>query len=351
METTTVTEGVGPAATEVDIGAAVDAIVKERGDAASAGTEAKPAEGAAPAQAAPAAAPAEVKPAAPAEGAPAAPAAVEATGHKAPDTWTAASKEKFATLPPDIQAEVVKREADYARGIGEYKGRAGVGDRFAQMMTPYMPMIQNLKADPWTLVPAVLNAYGVMVSGKPEEKAEMFRILAQDAGIDLTKLGEPGAAAATSREAALLQRVNELEGQVTGVTRSIQGSQMANLEKSVVAFAEAKDASGELLRPYFDQVAGRVAKLLDSGAAADLADAYSIAVWTDPVLQAKELSRHAASERTKEAREAAEKVEKAQRATAARVKSSETAGGHSSAPPGSVDQTLVETLAAIRSRG
>ena len=36
---------------------------------------------------------------------------------QAPNTWTPAARAKFATLEPDVQAEIVKRENDMARAI------------------------------------------------------------------------------------------------------------------------------------------------------------------------------------------------------------------------------------------
>ena len=50
-----------------------------------------------------------------------------ATGLQAPKTWRPEAAAKFATLPPEVQQEVLKREEDIFKGLEGYKADASIG--------------------------------------------------------------------------------------------------------------------------------------------------------------------------------------------------------------------------------
>ena len=57
------------------------------------------------------------------------PPVADAATVQAPNTWTPAARAKFATLEPDVQAEIVKRETDMARAITSHDIDRSFGDR------------------------------------------------------------------------------------------------------------------------------------------------------------------------------------------------------------------------------
>lgn len=258
-----------------------------------------------------------------------------------PDTWTQTSKTKWATIPPDIQAEILKREGDMVKGIASYEKRAKLGDAFADMIVPFAPHYQRLGLNPHQLIPAVLNAHAHIMWGTPEQKIQMLQLVAQDAGIDLTKIGE-GVVAAPPPSAEQ-QRIQGLEHGFRQLSGQIYEREVASLEQDVLRFA------GDPKHPYFYDVADDIKQLVDSGAARTLEDAYELAVMRNPVTRARELERISGEAVAKAQSESKAKLERARRATAANVRSSEVAGGAATAP-GTIDQTLIETLKEIKSR-
>ena len=77
---------------------------------------------------------------------------------------------------------------------------------------------------------------------------------------------------------------------------------------------------------------------------------YDRAVWSNPAVRTKELSRQQADAAKKAADEATAKAEAARKSTAANVRTSAKSGS-AAAPLGSMDDTLAETFAAIKARG
>src|SRR6185369_2159928 len=114
-----------------DIAEGMDLEVPGREDEA----EGKPAEGEKPPVEGKAPIAAEGQPAGVAP--PATPAAPPTGAVPPPETWSAPAKAQWAALPPEIQAEVTKREGEMMAGLQSYAPRARVGDAFAQIVAPF----------------------------------------------------------------------------------------------------------------------------------------------------------------------------------------------------------------------
>lgn len=261
-----------------------------------------------------------------------------------PDAWTKGAKEQWAALPPEIRAEIRKREGDFAKGISQYKQAADFGAGIVKSLEPFAETFRRTGTNPGQIIPLAIQAYSVMAFGNPEDKVQMFRALAYDAGIDIAALGQEGSAAATNEVAQLKQRLKELEGGVTSVTSSIKQARLGELEKSINAFA-----ADETKHPYFWDVAMDMKRILETGLADNLEAAYDLAVWQNPVTRTKEMERQLSERKARETREAQERAEKARKAQAANVKATER-DGRAPRPVGSLDETLAETLAEINSR-
>lgn len=111
---------------------------------------------------------------------------------------------------------------------------------------------------------------------------------------------------------------------------------------------EIETFAADPANPHFEEVSNDMVTLLQGGVCKTLPEAYEKAVWANPVTRAKEIARQQA-EATRKAQETeAAKVAAARKATAANVRTSAKSGS-ATAPLGSIDDTLNETLAKIRS--
>ncbi len=272
----------------------------------------------------------------PAEGAATPPAA---GALQAPKTWRPEAAAKFATLPPEVQQEVLKREEDIFKGLESYKADASIGKALKGIVQPYMQIFQAQGVDPMQQVSGLMRAHVALATGTPEQKQQFFQHLAKEYGVDLGAEApyiDPQVAGLQKQLADLQSRLNGREQQEAAEARN-------KLQAEIDTFAS------DPAHQYFDEVANDIAGLLRSGAAKDLKDAYEKAIWANPITRAKEQARLTADADAKAKAEAAEKAKQARKATGANVKSSAKAAS-GTAPLGSIDDTLNAALANIKSR-
>lgn len=266
----------------------------------------------------------------------------------APKTWTKEALQDWATLPPRVQQEVLKREEDFLRGITQYKTAAEVGQRYDAVAQPYRAILQAENIDPVQLFQSFAANHYLLSRGTEEQKLQLAASMVDGYGIDFAKLidymGDRAIGAPDPYVKQLETRLAQLEGQTRQQAEVQHSAVRSQVENEIAAFA------ADPAHPYFEEVSDHIAKLLNSGLATDLKDAYEKAVFANPVTRQKELDRL-----TAEARASGQTVEQARadkiaRSTAADVKTIPTQR-NGTVPRGSMDDTLAETLAAIQSRG
>ncbi len=261
----------------------------------------------------------------------------------APDTWRKEAKEAWATVPPVVKEELRKREADISSYVERVKQPVAVGEKLTGIMQPYLPMFEKMGVDPWHNIGAMLQVQERMAFGSPEQKLAMFQELANQAGIKFEGgqlSAQPNAQDQYVRQ--LEQRLSKLEGGVNQVTSTVQEARQKELMDNVTTFANDK------AHPHFFAVTDRITHLITTGAAKTLQEAYDLAILADPVIRQQVVEGEAkqlAEARTKADRE---RTVKARKSGVAVVRS--THGGKAVQPSGSIDDTLVETLAEIRAR-
>jgi hypothetical protein len=268
--------------------------------------------------------------------------AVVAVG--APKTWSKGALEKWATIDPVVQAEITKREEDMFRGIEEYKSRAETGDRYQEVVKPFQEILEREQVDPVQLFQAFASNHFIFSAGTPEQKNQLGAMLVRSYGLDLDQIGQllrdnpqPAPQTQVVVPPEIDQRLKQLETQETERQRQVFSQQVDQFA------ADPKNI-------YFKDVSSDMATLLKTGAAKSLPEAYERAIWANPVTKQKEIDRLAA-EKIEAARAAETKrLEEAKKATGGNVKTTQKNRG-GTAPVGSMEETLEETMAQIKSRG
>lgn len=256
-----------------------------------------------------------------------------------PKTWRPEAAAKFATLPPEVQQEVLKREEDIFKGLESYKADASIGKAFKGVVQPYLQVFQSQGIDPMQQVSGLMRAHVALATGTPEQKQQFFQHLAKEYGVDL----DTEAPYVDPQVAGLQKQLSDLQSRLNGREQHEANEARSKLQAEIDSFAS------DPAHQYFDEVANDMAGLLRSGAAKDLKDAYDKAIWANPITRTKEQARLTADAETKAKAEAAEKAKQARKATGANVKSSAKAAS-GTAPLGSIDDTLKAALVAIKSR-
>lgn len=208
-----------------------------------------------------------------------------------PSTWTAAAKAEYAKLPEVIRGEIKKREADFQKGITQYKTAAEFGSRMDNVIRPYIQTIQQAGGQPDQVVKNLLHTAYTLRTGTPQQKQQLLLQVAQEYGIPL---GQPQAPESTGIDQnAIAQTVQQLlqphlqqfqqfQGQFQTVQQQREQAEQQKLASQIEAFRNAADEKGQPKHVYFDNVRGTMAALIDSGDAQSLEDAYVMACRAHP---------------------------------------------------------------------
>lgn len=259
-----------------------------------------------------------------------------------PKTWRKEAADLWATLPPAARQEVLKREADIFKGIEGYKAEAAFGKTFRDVLAPFTPVLERYNLDPAVQVQQLMQAHHTLALGTPEQKSALFARLAQEYNIPLP--GAPDDAAYVDPAVRDLQsQVQSLNSKLSKADEDRQAQVIAERRKEIDTFA------ADPANAHFNDVASDMVALIQGGVCKTLSEAYEKAVWANPVTRAKEVTRQQADAAKKAQEAAAAQVEAARKATAANVRTTAKSGS-ATAPLGSIDDTLSESLAAIRSR-
>lgn len=270
---------------------------------------------------------------------------VQAIG--APKTWTKAALEKWAMVDPVVQAEIAKREEDFLKGITQYKEKADLGDRYDKVVEPFRPILAAENIDPVQLFQSFSANHYLLSRGTMEQKIQLCANLVSGYGIDFAALSEYIGNADTSAPdpeiVALRRELAEIKGNLTQ-------RQSAEVEATRTQIAQEIDSFGQdAAHPHFNEVAEDMARLVETGLATSLQEAYDKAVYANPVTRQKEIDRLIAERSTAAAAEEQARKDKRAKSTADHVDTMP----HSrdgTIPVGTMEETLEATLRDIQSR-
>ena len=260
-----------------------------------------------------------------------------------PKTWRAEASAMWSQLPPAVQQEVLKREADIFQGIEQYRDLAQTGRMFQQTIAPFQDHFRAAGMDPVATVGNLLNAHHVLARGTADQKLQLVRAIITDAGLSADDLlAEPP---------YIDPAVRDLRSELTSVKSQLQQREQRELETQRAALqVQVEKFFADPAHKYANEVATEMHNLIVSGQAPDLATAYDKAIWLNPVVRGKVLAEQQATVRAAEEKANAEKAAAAKAAASANIRSTPKSGRTAATAPKSIDETLQETLAAIQSR-
>jgi hypothetical protein len=268
---------------------------------------------------------------------------------KAPDGWKAELKAKFPELPPEVQAEIARRETDMHKALTRQDEERTFAKRVNEIVSPYLPTIRAEGGTPEKAIESLLQTAHTLRNGNDYQKAQNVAAVIQQFKVDPQVLfsilqggnvntGVPLQQAPYTQAAIQPHQVTELVQAELAKQHQIQ--EQHTLQSQIEAFAS------DPAHPHFERVKVLMGSLLETGEAADLEDAYNQACYAKPDIRSSltALQQQAANDqRTTEAR--------------AKAEAAKRAGGSVTGGPGSAkalkgpgtDVPLEETIrAAIR---
>jgi hypothetical protein len=277
---------------------------------------------------------------------PTAPAVAQPGAVAPPDTWTKEGKAAWASLPPLVQQEITKREADMQRGFQELGAHKDISVGFQKVLEPYAQIIQQYGINPWDNVRTLMDSQAKLIFGTPEQKLQVVKAAAEAAGLDLTRVvaGETENVV-DQRYVALQGEIRRLNAQLGQVSGTMANEKTQQLEASIWAFAN--DATKA---PHFWDVAADMAQLSEQNPRLSVEKLYEQAVWQNPVTRQKMIEAQTAASQQAQARKQADHARKSRAATSANVETEQRTRRGATTDDESLEDSIRASLKEIRSR-
>ncbi len=176
--------------------------------------------------------------------------------------------------------------------------RSQAAEAYEAAVEPFTAYLASKGVKPAQAVRILLAAEHQLSTGTPEQKALIFSKLAKDYGIDLYALAdsaEEDAEPGDPELAKIQQRIGGIERLINSQRQQAAAQIQQNAEAQVVAFAEGKDAGGNLLRPHLEKVRATMGRMIGEDPNLTLQAAYDNAVWADPKLRKAALAKQRAA--------------------------------------------------------
>lgn len=259
----------------------------------------------------------------------------------APEDWSEEQRAVFAKLPNEGREVLLRQYKDFQAGFTKktqaLAERRKLADEVENVLTSvYGDQMRAQNVNPVEAIRRLVAAER-FASQNPVAFLQQF---VHNAGIDLSKLTQAAGDKAenASVDTAAIDRM--VQARLAPMQQAIEAQQLAEGMKRVEAFATAKDPSGQLLHPHFDDdLAVRMNTLIRSGVATDLDHAYKIAVRENDAIYQAEIEGKRKQALEKEQQKQAEAVAKARKAVG-------TVAPKKSTPPATVKkvQSLEDAL-------
>jgi hypothetical protein len=214
-----------------------------------------------------------------------------------PASWSPASKAKFATLDPDVQAEIAKREQDMAKGVQDWAAKLKRVEPLEQVLAPHLNRLAMNGVDGPGYVRSLIAADEAL---RGPQALQAIHQLARMYGINLQQplpQGQqpPQGAQLPQEFHALSQQVATLQSAFSQQQTAAQQADEARVQEEIAAFARD--------HLYYENVKPEMIALLKGGVSDNLADAYRRACWARddirPLLLKEEADKQAAAARAK----------------------------------------------------
>jgi hypothetical protein len=263
-------------------------------------------------------------------------------GLEVPKSWPEKMRQHWQKTPREVQEYWALREHQQVEGMDQYKKTAQFGDSIKQIITPYQAMIAAQGLDVPRAVERLLSAQQALTTGTPEQRLAAYQKLGRD--LRLFTEGQDGT------QAPVDPLVQQLQDELAQLKAGVEAQQKLVTQERYQQTAQHVDAfAKDPAHPYFDEVTDGIAHFIEVEGLS-LQDAYDRAVWANPVTREKELARIRTETETKFKEKARLDALPKKKAAGVNVQTKDSQRAPTERT-GSMDDTLKETLSAIKARG
>lgn len=201
--------------------------------------------------------------------------------------WSADEKASFAALPREAQEFVLKREGDvektFTQKTQEIAEQRKNYESLEQVLAPRRHELTRQGGEA-----RVINELFQLSDYANRDPAGFIQYFAKNNGIDLGSFNQPAEEGSTDSAIHAYKRdVDSIKQELFSQKQQAENSRKEAVNKEIDQFSTEKDTSGNLKRPYFDEVRGEMVAFFKSEVAKDLDDAYERACYANPAVRQK----------------------------------------------------------------
>jgi hypothetical protein len=220
---------------------------------------------------------------------------------KAPQSWKPAAREKWASLPPEVQADAVRREREIETAQREAAGASKGYAEFQRTVAPFEAMIRAEGSTPMQAVESLLRASVALRTAPPGHKAQMIAAMVQQYGVPIEALDAALAGQPMPREPQQEQqfrdpRVDDMIARAKYEQSARDQRLVSEATSTIDAFADSHEFFADVL-PDFELVYEAMAKR-NPNMEPDFQTVYDRAVAMNPEIGAIVAQRKAAESAT-----------------------------------------------------
>lgn len=263
----------------------------------------------------------------------------------APVSWTPAAREHWASIPPEAQAEIQRRERDIQQGLQQAAGHKKVSEEYFRTVQPFQHLIQAQGSTPSQAITNLMTTAAQLTQGSPAKKAEVVRNIINEYAVDITMLDnllmgqdlpdDPNAPLLNAIDERLAP-INSFMGQVQE-TRQQQTTELNN--EAAQELAEFQESHGEFYEDLREDMADLLEMAANRGRTLSMEQAYSQAAAAHPEIGPILQQRQAAQAGQLTAEQA-----EAKRAAASSIRGRPNAGVSAGGSENTDTRSLMEEL-------
>lgn len=190
---------------------------------------------------------------------------------RAPSSWSPAAKAEFDKLPTPVQQAVAKREQEIDQGLRRKAEELKRYEPLEQLIAPHRDKWRMAGMDEASAIGTLIGAQNVLETNAVQGIQHLMRaygvtaaqIMGQEGQAQAPQPGQPAPA-----QAGQAPEIEQLRAQIAQLQQSVQYSQTAPLVSEVEAFFS------DPANLYAENVRSDMARLLETGMASTLKDAY-----------------------------------------------------------------------------
>lgn len=274
-----------------------------------------------------------------------------------PQSWSAEAKAKWATLPPDLQETVAKREREAHEAITRQGQELRAVEPIRSVIEQHRDIFERNGVTPDDGIGRLLNAERML----SQDPYTAIATIAQAYGVDLAQFaqGQQAAGNVPPEVGQLHQRIAWLESQLSETANRVSQREQAEQSQQLQAaqtvlekFMADKPDWSELETDIHAELIGINAAIAEGlikpmSMEEKAAKAYDRALKNNPEAWSRKQEAERKAAEAKKVEEAAKRIEEARKAKAVNVNTSPSKGGVIR----SMDDTLRETFRKAQAKG